>query len=434
MQTAFSGEQLANPAIAEANRILRKCVHCGFCLATCPTYTVLGDELDSPRGRIYLMKEMFEGNAPLVADTVKHIDRCLSCLSCMSTCPAGVDYLRLVDQTRAHVETTYHRPWRDRWLRRFLGWVLVRPGVLRIVMSIGGLAKAFAGWLPSRLAALARMSPGVVGGPSPSTLVGSHPPQGAKRMRVALLTGCVQAVTGTEIHDATIRLLRRYGCEVVIAEGAGCCGALNHHLGDEAAALDSARRTLSAWWREIEGDGLDAIVINASGCGSVIKDYPHLFRNYPEQQEAATAVAARAVDISELLVRLNVKSMRVRSLVVAYHDACSLRHGQEITELPRQLLADTGFDVRSPVEGHLCCGSAGTYNMLQPRIAQVLGARKAANLERAAADVVAAGNLGCIVQIRQHTAIPVVHTVELLDWATGGPKPAALSGERRAGM
>jgi len=432
MQTHFSDDQLADPAIAEANRVLRTCVHCGFCLATCPTYVLLGDELDSPRGRIYLMKEMLEGGAPPVAETVKHIDRCLSCLSCVSTCPAGVDYMRLVDQTRFHIAASFRRPWQDRWLRRFLGWILIRPLALRVAMSAGGLARTFAGLLPSRLATLVRMSPGIVGGPSPNTTVGSHLPEGKQRMRVALLTGCVQAVTGTEIHDATVRLLRRHGCEVVVAEGAGCCGALNHHLGDEGAALRSAGRTLSAWWREIQGDGLDAIVINASGCGSVIKDYPYLFRNQPEFREAAAAVADRAVDVSELLVRLGLKSVRTRAIVVAYHDACSLMHGQKITEAPRQLLADAGFDVRSPAEGHLCCGSAGTYNMLQPKIAAELGARKAANLERVGPDVIAAGNLGCIVQIRQHTAIPVVHTVELLDWATGGPKPGALSGDRRA--
>ena len=432
MQTRFSDAQLANPEIAEANRILRTCVHCGFCLTTCPTYTLLGDELDSPRGRIYLMKDMLEGGAPPEANTVKHIDRCLSCLSCMSTCPSGVDYMRLVDQTRIHIEATFRRPWRDRWLRRILGWVLVRPLALRISMSLGSLAKIFANILPTRLAALARMSPGIVGGPTPNVSVGSHLPEGKQRMRVALLTGCVQAVTGTEIHDATVRLLRRHGCEVVVAEGAGCCGALNHHLGDEVAALRSAGRTLSAWWREIRGDGLDAIVINASGCGTVIKDYPYLFRNQPEFQEAAAAIAERAVDVSELLVRLDLKSARAQAIVVAYHDACSLMHGQKITEPPRQLLADTGFDVRSPAEGHLCCGSAGTYNILQPRIAAELGVRKAVNLERVAPDVIAAGNLGCIVQIRQHTAIPVVHTVELLDWATGGPRPGALSGDRLA--
>ena len=428
MQTQFSDEQLADPAIAEANRILRACVHCGFCLATCPTYVLLGDELDSPRGRIYLMKEMLEGGAPPVAQTVKHIDRCLSCLSCMSTCPSGVDYMRLVDQTRVHIETSYRRPWHDRWLRRFLGWVLVRPTALRIAMSAGRLARPFATLLPSRLAALTRLAPGIVSGPSTLTAARTHPAEGEKRMRVAMLIGCVQAVTGTEIHDATIRLLRRHGCEVVIVDGASCCGALNHHLGDEAAAMQSAERTLSAWWKEIQVGGLDAIVINASGCGTMIKDYPHLFSSRPELRQAAEAVAESAVDVSELLLRLDLRPGPAKPLSVAYHDACSLRHGQKITEQPRQLLAAAGFEVRTPAESHLCCGSAGTYNMLQPRIAGQLGVRKAANLDEVQPDVIAAGNLGCIVQIGQYTRTPVVHTVELLDWATGGPEPPGLSG------
>tara|TARA_A100001037_G_scaffold306138_1_gene349481 strand:- start:4090 stop:5388 length:1299 start_codon:yes stop_codon:yes gene_type:complete len=432
MQTHFTEEQLAIPAIAEANRVLRKCVHCGFCLATCPTYVLLGDELDSPRGRIYLMKEMLDGGAPPVADTVKHIDRCLSCLSCMSTCPAGVDYMRLVDQTRIRIEQSYRRPIADRWLRRVLGWLLIRPRALRVAMSMGSLAKGIAGLLPPRLAVLARLSPGIVSGPSPNTCVGCHAAEGEKRFRVALLAGCVQSVTGTEIHDATIRLLRRHGCEVVIADGAGCCGALNHHLGNKDAALRTARDTLLAWWREIQAGGFDAIVINASGCGTVIKDYPHFFQDQPELHDAAVAVAERAVDVSELLAQLELRPGHAQTLAVAYHDACSLRHGQQITEAPRQLLADVGFDVRSPAEGHLCCGSAGTYNMLQPEIATKLGKRKSANLESLDPDVIAAGNLGCIVQIGQHTSLPVVHTVELLDWATGGPVPPAMSGKVRA--
>ena len=433
MQTRFSEEQIADPLIADANRVLRKCVHCGFCLATCPTYVLLGDELDSPRGRIYLMKEMLEAGGPPAAETVKHIDRCLSCLSCVSTCPAGVDYRRLVDQTRVHIESTFRRPWPDRWLRRFLGWVLVRPPALRIAMSAGALARRFLpALLPPRLAALARLSHGIARGPAPIVSAGSRPAEGERRMRVALMTGCVQSVMGTEIHEATARVLRRHGCEVVIAEGAGCCGALNLHLGDERAALRSAERSVRAWRREIQGDGLDAIVVNASGCGAAIKDYAHLFRNRPELREAASAVAERAVDASELLSRLGLKPGPARSTVVAYHDACSLRHGQQLTEPPRRLLAEAGFDVRSPAEGHLCCGSAGTYNMLQPAIASRLGARKAANLERTGPDVVAAGNLGCIAQIGAYTDVPVVHTVELLDWATGGPPPPAMSRAGRA--
>ncbi len=432
MQTRFSEEQLADPAVADADRVLRKCVHCGFCLATCPTYVLLGDELDSPRGRVYLMKEMLEAGGPPAAGTVKHIDRCLSCLSCVSTCPAGVDYGRLVDRTRVRIESTFRRPWRDRWLRRFLGWVLVRPRALRVAMSAGGLARPFAAWLPPRLAALARLSPGVARGPAPAAAAGSRPAEGARRRRVALLTGCVQSVAGTEVHEATVRLLRRHGCEVVVAEGAGCCGALNLHLGDEDAALRSAERSVRSWWREIRNGGLDAVVVNASGCGTAIKDYVHLFRDRPELREAASAVAGRAVDVSELLLDLGLKPAPARPEVVAYHDACSLRHGQGLTEPPRRLLARAGFEVRAPAEGHLCCGSAGTYNMLQPAIASRLGARKAANLERLEPDVVAAGNLGCIVQIGAHTGLPVVHTVELLDWATGGPPPPAMSRAGRA--
>ncbi|MCH8182377.1 MAG: glycolate oxidase subunit GlcF [Proteobacteria bacterium] len=435
MQTQFSLAQLADDNVAEAERILRTCVHCGFCLATCPTYVLLGDELDSPRGRIYLIKGMLESQEAPTDTHVRHIDRCLSCLGCVTTCPSGVDYMHLVDQGRAHIERTYRRPWFERRLRALLAAVLPRPGLFRFALAGAVIVKALRAPLPGRLGALIRFTPRRL--PRAAALKPRvYPAEGARRMRVALLTGCVQQVLDPAINAATIRLLRRLGCEVVVAGGMGCCGALTHHLGKTGATEAFVRANIAAWSREIEGGGLDAVVANASGCGTMLKDYGHVMRGDAQWAERAARISELAVDVSELIARLETPppgktppkiNDEARALTVAYHPACSLAHGQGLAEEPRLLLEAAGFTVRAIPESHLCCGSAGTYNILEPTLAVQLGERKAANIERTGADVIATGNIGCMVQLSNLLDRPVVHTVELLDWASGGPKPPALS-------
>jgi len=429
MQTNFSLAQLADPNIAEANDILRACVHCGFCTATCPTYVLLGDELDSPRGRIYLIKDMLEGGNDAPVRVAKHIDRCLSCLSCMTTCPSGVHYMHLVDQARVHVEETHVRPLPERLLRGLLAFVLPRPGVFRLALIAARLGKPFKALMPGRLKTLLDMAPATVPASSAVDRPQVFPAEGKRRMRVAMFTGCAQRVLSPQINEATVRLLTRHGCEVVVAEGAGCCGALTLHMGKEASALESAKANIAAWHREIDGEGLDAIVINASGCGTTIKDYGFMLRTNPEWADRAQVVAARARDISEVMSDLGVAkpSQPAAKLKVAYQAACSLQHGQKITGAPKALLAAAGFAVVEPAEAHLCCGSAGTYNLLQPTLAAKLRDRKLANLARLDADVIASGNIGCLTQLASEGGVPVVHTAELLDWATGGPKPAGLA-------
>ena len=422
MQTYFTEAQLADPKLAEANKILRSCVHCGFCTATCPTYQVLGDELDSPRGRIYLIKEMLESGRPADARTVKHIDRCLSCLACVSTCPSGVDYMHLIDQARAYVEKTYRRPWHDRALRWVLAKVIPHPTRFRLALLAAKIALPFAPLIPdARLRAMLAMAPKTIPPVSRNDDPQTFAASGERRMRVALMTGCAQKALNTDINDATIRLLRRLGCEVVIPRGMGCCGALTHHMGREAEAHASAAANVAAFMAEKHAGGLDAVVINTSGCGTTVKDYGHMLGG----EEAAT-VSALAMDISELLVKIGLPVGAAKGLRVAYHAACSLQHGQQVKTAPKDLLKRVGFDVVEPADSHLCCGSAGTYNLLQPEISAQLKARKVETLEAKRPDVIAAGNIGCMMQIGSGTGVPVVHTVELLDWALGGPKPRAL--------
>ena len=428
MQTSFTPAQLADPDIAEADKILRACVHCGFCTATCPTYVLLGDELDSPRGRIYLIKDMLENDRPASDNVALHIDRCLSCLSCMTTCPSGVHYMHLVDQARVHIEETHARPLGDRLLRAILATVIPRPALFRLALAGAWAARPFKSLLPGRLKGMVAMAPSNLPSPSPVDVPQVFAAEGTRRKRVALLAGCAQQVLGPQINEATIRLLTRHGVEVVVAKGAGCCGSLTHHMGKEAPAHASAKANIAAWTAEMEGEGLDAVVINASGCGTTVKDYGYMFRADPAWADRAARVSAIARDVSEFMSELGLGVPVEKSgLAVAYHAACSLQHGQRIRQEPKLLLAAAGFTVRDVAEGHLCCGSAGTYNLLQPEIATRLRDRKVANIERTGAAVIATGNIGCMVQIAGGTGIPVVHTVELLDWATGGPKPAALA-------
>ncbi|MFV1875172.1 glycolate oxidase subunit GlcF [Nioella sp.] len=429
MQTFFTDEQLQDPGLARSNEILRACVHCGFCTATCPTYQVLGDELDSPRGRIYLIKDMLESGRPADEKTVKHIDRCLSCLACMTTCPSGVHYMHLVDHARAHIEKTYKRPLMDRLLRWTLSKIIPYPGRFRLALLGAKIGRPFAFLMPdARLKAMLAMAPKQIPPVSRNDDPQVFAAIGERKKRVALMTGCAQKALNTDINDATIRLLRRLGCEVVIPQGQGCCGALTHHMGKERESHASAAKNIRAWKAEMDGGGLDAIVINTSGCGTTVKDYGHMFRNEPLAADAA-AVSGIAMDVSELLVQLDLPEGEDKGLTVAYHAACSLQHGQQIKTYPKDLLKRTGFRVVEPADPHLCCGSAGTYNLLQPEISGKLKARKIRTLEAKSPDIIAAGNIGCMMQIGSGTEVPIVHTVELLDWATGGPRPPALDAE-----
>ena len=429
MQTTFTLEQMKDPAIVRSNEILRTCVHCGFCTATCPTYQVLGDELDSPRGRIYLIKDMLENGKKPDEKTVKHIDRCLSCLACMSTCPSGVHYMHLVDHAREYIENNYKRPFVDRALRWILARILPYPMRFRVALLGAKMGRPFAALIPdARLRAMLEMAPKTIPPVSrnddPQTFASEVP----RKKRVALMTGCAQKALNTDINDATIRLLKRLGCEVVIAKGAGCCGALTHHMGKTSESHATAAKNIEAWTAEMDSAGLDAIVINTSGCGTTVKDYGHMFKQHTLAGDAAR-VAGMAMDISELLMQLDMPDGANKGLIVAYHAACSLQHGQQIKTFPKDLLHKAGYEVVEPADGHLCCGSAGTYNLMQPAISKQLKERKVRTLEARSPDIIAAGNIGCMMQIGGATEIPIVHTVELLDWATGGPKPPALDAE-----
>ncbi len=422
MQTNFSTAQLQDSHIREADGILRSCVHCGFCLSNCPTYALLGDERDSPRGRIYIIKDMLESGAPARPSAVTHVDRCLSCLGCLTACPSGVDYMHLVDQARAYIEDTYQRPWFDRVLRATLAWMIPRPTAFRLAMLAAWPFRWLAPIMPGRLRGMLRTVPARVDSPSPVHQPQVFAAEGTRRKRVALHTGCVQTVLGARINEATVRVLRRNGCEVVIAAGAGCCGAAPHHLGRTEQAKEWARANVRAWTSI--GD-IDAVVINASGCGTTVKDYAHLLGDDAELGAAARALAAKTRDVTEILTELGAHRavQAPNGVAVAYHDSCSLQNGQRITREPRALLANAGYHVREVGESQYCCGAAGTYNILQPVIADQLGTRKAGNIDATGAAVMACANLGCMLHLGRFTNLPLVHTVELLDWAAGGPTP-----------
>ncbi|WJH39087.1 glycolate oxidase subunit GlcF [Aliirhizobium terrae] len=436
MQTSFTPEQLEDPHVAESEKILRRCVHCGFCTATCPTYVTLGNELDSPRGRIYLIKDMLENGRAADEEVVTHIDRCLSCLSCVTTCPSGVDYMHLVDHARIHIENTYRRPLADRLVRGLLAAVLPYPARFRTALTLAKFGRPFAPLIKrvkalKPLGAMLELAPKRLAD-AKAPMHGRQPVKGIRRGRVAILSGCAQSVLDPGINAATIRLLARFGIEVAVPEGEGCCGALVHHMGKEQPALDFARRNVDVWTRQIEKGGLDAIIITASGCGTTIKDYGHMLRLDPAYAEKAARVSVLAKDITEYLTTLELPAPSLsgnepKRLTVAYHSACSMQHGQKITMAPKLLLKAAGFTVRDPAEGHLCCGSAGTYNILQPEISGQLKTRKVKNIEATKPDIIATGNIGCMTQIGSATAIPIVHTVELLDWAYGGPRPEKLA-------
>jgi glycolate oxidase iron-sulfur subunit len=427
MQTQFTTAALRDPDTAEAEKVLRKCVHCGFCNATCPTYLLLGDELDSPRGRIYLIKDMLEQDRPASAAVALHLDRCLSCLGCMTTCPSGVHYQHLIDHAREHVERTYRRPMAQRLLRTLLAKLLPFPARMRLALKVATVIPR--SWrrsalYPAPLRAMLELA-AVHTFARRGQLVPAQRPA-APRGRIALILGCAQGVLTPETHAATQRLLTRAGWEVVPVSG--CCGALTHHLGRRQEAEQFAARLIDNLRAVSAAGELAAIVVNASGCGTHLKDYGFMLRNDPRLAADAARFSALSRDITEVLAQSPLPAQPLQQRpVVAYHSACSMQHGQQLDALPRRLLREAGFELREIAEGHVCCGSAGSYNILQPGIARQLRDRKLASIGLTGADVVATGNVGCIMQLRSGSSLPVVHTVELLDWACGGPRPAALS-------
>lgn len=429
MQTHFDDNQLAQPAIADCEKALRSCVHCGFCSATCPTYVISGDELDSPRGRIQLIQNMLEsGDAP-TDKTVHHLDRCLSCLGCKTTCPSDVQYDQLIDQARVHIEETYERPFLERSIRRTLGWLLPRPTLFRIALGFAYLGRPLKKWLPDALKVMLDLTPDQWPRPSLSDFGTVFPADGETRSRVIMLRGCVQSVLDQETNAASIRILNRHGVEVLVPSGSGCCGALPHHLGQADDAENWAMKNAIAWSKGNLLNQVDHVVVTASGCGTVLKDYERLYRSNPDLADVAQVISEKSIDIVELLGELTLNYVPLpRYFKIAYHGACSLQHGQGVHELPKQLLRDAGFEVIDIPEGHLCCGSAGTYNILQPEMSQTLAKRKVAKIRKLNPDLVASANVGCSIQLSSRMDIGVVHTVQVLDWATGGLRPKQAGG------
>jgi glycolate oxidase iron-sulfur subunit len=429
MQTNFTKKQLQNPEVKNTEGILRKCVHCGMCNATCPTFQVLGDELDGPRGRIYLIKDMIENNKAPTEKVVKHIDRCLSCYACMTTCPSGVNYMHIIDHGRNHIERNYKRPWFDRNLRNILSYILPRANVFLTMGLLVKLIKPLAFLLPAKLKDMVSLMPTAF--PKPQHKVKKvYSPEGKVYARVILLTGCVQKVISPQINDSTINILNRHGVEVHVAQELSCCGSLNHHLGKEKLAHKSFVQNINAWSEICSKQPIDAILVNTSGCGTTLKDYGFIFKDHPDKElrRKAKQISELAKDITEYLgknIKLNFVPQE-KKYKIAYHSACSMQHGQKVHAQPINLLKQSGNDILEVPDGHLCCGSAGTYNLLQGTMAKELLKRKVENINKIEPDFISAGNIGCITQIATGTQTPIVHTVELLDWFTGGNKPTSI--------
>jgi glycolate oxidase iron-sulfur subunit len=430
MQTNFTKKQLQDSNISSADGILRKCVHCGFCNATCPTYQIVGDELDGPRGRIYLIKDMLENDKPANEKIAKHIDRCLSCYACMTTCPSGVNYMHLVDHARNHIEKTFVRPFFDRFIRNLLSKILPSPTLFRMAGYSARLFYPFRFLFPKKIKNMMKYMPNSFP-VSRQENKEIYSPVGKTYARVALLTGCVQRVISPQINDATIDILNRHGVEVIVPKKVDCCGSLNHHLGKEELAHKSFINNINSWFKWYEEKNLDAILVTTSGCGTTLKDYGYIFRDHPDKElrRKAKMVSSLAKDVTEYLGK-NIKLNYVKKdkkFTIAYHSACSMQHGQKIHSQPMDLLKKTGNEIVEIPDGHLCCGSAGTYNLLQDEMAAELLKRKVSNIDKVKPDFISTGNIGCMTQISSGTKIPIVHTIEILNWYTGGEKPTAIN-------
>lgn len=423
MHVDLSPERLSFPGRGEDHAGLGQCMECGFCTIRCPTFVLTGDELDSPRGRVRLANEIVNEGKPPTPQAVHHLDRCLSCLSCSSTCPYGVDHSGLWDAARHTIEESNVRPVSERWWRRALVYALTSPRLFSAGLSAARFARAFRPVLPASARRMIDQAPARKLKRSILAVPQIFAAQGERRMRVAMLTGCVQQVMGGDIDAATISVLTRHGCEVVVASGSGCCGAVPLHMGYEADAKEQAKKNIAAWQ---SAGQVDVIVMNASGCGSTVKDYAKLLADDPQWRAPAHEIASKTRDVTEVLADLKLKYQPDRTLHVALHLPCSQQHGQGISVGPKKLLEEAGFQVRRPSEGHMCCGAAGTYNLLQPEISDQLGQRKARALEDTGAAVISSGNMGCMLHLARQTGLPVVHTVQLIDWVTGGELPETL--------
>ena len=428
MQTTFSPEQLKNRNNKSTEQIVRKCVHCGMCNATCPTYQILGDELDGPRGRIYLIKDMLENNKPGNEKIAKHLDRCLSCYGCMTTCPSGVNYMHLIDHGKNHLEKTFKRPIIQRIFRSFLSLTLPNPKVFRTLSVLVNIVRPLNFIFPEFIKNSMKLMPARLPKKTLKTQKIYSVTKKIPVARVALLTGCVQRVISPEINESTIRLLNRHQVEVIVLPEINCCGSLDHHMGKEKAAHELFKKNINLWYDEYLNSGLTAIISNTSGCGTTLKDYGFIFRDDKEMKKKAKKISELTKDISEFLdkdIKLGFKKNE-KIYKIAYHSPCSMQHGQKVHQQPINLIEKTGNKVLNIPEGHLCCGSAGTYNILQQTIAKTLLKNKVENIEKVEPDFISTGNIGCMSQISSGTNIPIVHTVEIIDWLTGGPKPSKL--------
>ena len=428
MQTNFSNEQLKDKDNKSSEQILRKCVHCGMCNTTCPTFILLGDELDGPRGRIYLIQDMLENERKPSANVVKHIDRCLSCYSCMTTCPSNVNYMHIIDHGRKYIEKNYQRPFFDRLIRDALSKILPNVKFFKIMSYLAKIGKPFQFFLPSKIKNMMDLIPSSFPKKILKTKEIYKTKYKKKVARVALLTGCVQKELSPQINESTIRILNRHGVEVVVPEKIRCCGSLNHHLGKNDDAHQDFINNINIWYDQYLKGNLDAILSNTSGCGTTMKDYGFIFKDDKKMKKKAKKISELTKDVSEYLSEsLNLKfKSKEKKLRIAYHSACSMQHGQKIHSQPMNLLEKTKNEILEIPEGHICCGSAGTYNILQPKIAKQLLKNKVKNIESLKPQIISTGNIGCITQIANGTNIPILHTVELLDWYTGGPKPKIL--------
>lgn len=400
MQTNLAEQFLKTPEGQEAESILRSCVHCGFCTATCPTYQLLGDELDGPRGRIYLMKQVLEGKE-ITQKTQSHLDRCLTCRSCETTCPSGVNYGRLVDIGRHVVEQQVTRPVGQRAKRYLLRKLLTNTTLFGVLLPLGRIFKPF---LPKALAQ--KIPARRKAGTWPTTL---H----ARKM--LMLDGCVQPLTEPQTNAATARVLDRLGVQVIRANGAGCCGAVSHHLSAHDEGLDFMRRNIDAWWPYVE-QGVEAIINTASGCGVVVKDYGKLLENDSQYAQKAAEISRLAKDISEILVEEDLSGLKSgESRKVAFHSPCTLQHGQKIVGVVEKILHNAGYELTPVTDPHLCCGSAGTYSILQSELSQQLLNNKLQSLKVGSPDIIATANIGCQMHMATKSDIPVKHWIELLD-------------------
>ena len=413
MQTQLADFIRDTPEGREADAILRKCVHCGFCTATCPTYQLLGDELDGPRGRIYLMKQVLEGNR-VTEKTQLHLDRCLTCRSCETTCPSGVEYGRLLDIARNVVEERVARPWWQRAQRAALSGVLPRPSLFSPLLGLGRMARPYL--------------PGALAGKVPGATPRAQPwpaPRHARRMLA--LAGCVQPTLAPDSNAAAARVLDRLGISLVEARSAGCCGAVRYHLNDQRGGLEDMRRLIDAWWPHVEA-GAESVVMTGSGCGAMVKEYAHLLERDPRYRERAARISAMTCDICEVvdagIDRLKPLLAAKPARRVAFHPPCTLQHGQKIRGVTERVLAAAGFELTPVPDSHLCCGSAGTYSILQPELAGQLKSNKLAALASGMPEMIVSSNIGCQSHLAAGAQVRVTHWIVALD--------ERLTGEKRA--